>query len=148
MRQTSRSYGSRTPSLPANPRSSSVESSHPKSIEALEKCEAKVLKHINSLISKVQRDVRKLFTYQRQAYEDLTMTQETITRIRAVTPFGSDNWTFASKCLFLFLGGAALKISSVKTLFFWSGCVATNHNVLTLQSRYERVWVIVDPNDS
>jgi hypothetical protein len=62
--------------------SSSVENTPPKSIEALERNQAKVLKHADSLALKTQRVLKKLFEYQQRVFEDLSMTKETITRLR------------------------------------------------------------------
>jgi hypothetical protein len=55
----------------------------PKSIEALEKNQAKIIKHLNTFLPKVQRDLTKIFDHQRSKLAELQMTQDTITRIRA-----------------------------------------------------------------
>lgn len=79
-----RSWGSRTPSPPTNPISSSVESTPPKSAEALLKNQSKVLKHLDTLNSKMQRDIEKLFRHQQVMYENLSMTRDAISKIRAM----------------------------------------------------------------
>lgn len=73
----------RTPSPPPNLSSSSVENSPPNTIEALEKNQAKIYKHLDSLSDKMQRDISKTLAHQRQKLEELAMTQDTIRRIRS-----------------------------------------------------------------
>lgn len=73
-----------TPSPLPDLLSSSIENSPPKSIEALEKNQAKIYKHLNSLSEKMQRDLTKIFAHQREKFEELAMTQDTIRRIRSV----------------------------------------------------------------
>jgi hypothetical protein len=72
-----------TPSPPPDLRSSSVENTPPKSIEALEKNQAKISRKGDDFTPKVQRDIARLFSHQRILYERLMMTEETIGRIRA-----------------------------------------------------------------
>jgi hypothetical protein len=79
-----RGYGSSTPSPPPTAlSSSSVDITPPKSIEALEKNQAKIIKHLNTLLPKTQRGLTKIFDHQRSKLAELQMTQETIARIRA-----------------------------------------------------------------
>jgi ribosomal protein S17E len=79
-----RSFGSSTPSPPPpNLSSSSVENSPPATIEALNKNQAKIIKDINTLSDKTQRNLTKVFEHQRQKLEELAMTQDAIQRIRA-----------------------------------------------------------------
>jgi hypothetical protein len=79
-----RSWGSHTPSPPPpDLLSSSVENSPPNTIEALEKNQAKIIKELNSLSEKAQRNLTKVFAHQREKQEELAMTQDTIRRIRA-----------------------------------------------------------------
>ena len=78
-----RGYDSCTPSPPPTaPSSSSVDITPPKSIEALEKNQGKIIKHLNTFLPKIQRDLRKIFDHQRSKLAELQMTQDTITRIR------------------------------------------------------------------
>jgi hypothetical protein len=44
-------------------------------------------------------------------------------------------------------GWRSIKVDviSQNLIFLVPGCVATNHNVLTLHGRFERVWVVVGP---
>jgi hypothetical protein len=78
-----RSWGSHTPSPPPpNLSSSSVENSPPKSIEALCKNQAKVTKHLEDLSDKMQRNLSRLMAHQREMAEELSMTRDTIQRIR------------------------------------------------------------------
>ena len=79
-----RSWGSRTPSPPTNPMSSSVKSTPPKSVEALLKNQSKVVKHLDTLNSKIQRDIKKLFRHQQVIYKNLSMTKDAISKIRAI----------------------------------------------------------------
>jgi hypothetical protein len=72
-----------SPSPPPNISSSSVENSPPNTIKALEKNQAKIIKHLDSLSQKAQRDLTKIFIHQREKLEELAMTQDTIQRIRA-----------------------------------------------------------------
>jgi hypothetical protein len=73
-----------TPSPPpTNLASSSVENTPPKSIEALEKNQAKISKYTASLSPKLQRDLKKVFEHHRIAQENLSMANDTIRRIRA-----------------------------------------------------------------
>jgi hypothetical protein len=60
-----------------------VENSPLNTIKALEKNQAKIIKHIDSLSQKAQRDLTKIFLHQREKLEELAMTQDTIQRIRA-----------------------------------------------------------------
>jgi hypothetical protein len=79
-----RGYGSSTPSpSPIALSSSSVDITPPKSIKALEKDQAKIIKHLNTFLPKIQRDITKIFDHQRSQLEELQMTQDTIARIRA-----------------------------------------------------------------
>ena len=79
-----RAYGSRTPSpLPTALSSSSVDITPPKSIEALEKNQRKIIKHLNTFLPKIQRDLTKIFDHQRSKLAELQMTQDTITQIKA-----------------------------------------------------------------
>ena len=79
-----RAYLSRTPSpLPTALSSSSVDITPPKSIEALKKNQRKIIKHLNTFLPKIQRDLTKIFDYQRSKLAELQMTQDTITQIRA-----------------------------------------------------------------
>jgi hypothetical protein len=81
-----RSWGAHTPSPPPPPlnlTSSDVDISPPKSIQALEKNQAKIRKKIDALPAKAQRDLTKVFMHQRELYERLAMTEDTIRRIRA-----------------------------------------------------------------
>jgi hypothetical protein len=52
-------------------------------VEALEKNQAKIRKEIASLSEKAQRGLTRVFEHQRQKYEELAMTQDTIRRIRS-----------------------------------------------------------------
>ena len=70
-----RSLGSHTPSADPNLSSSSVENSHPKSIEALEKNQAKICKELDALSAKVQRNLTRVFAHQWEKLEELVMTQ-------------------------------------------------------------------------
>ena len=72
-----------TPSPPPNISSSRVENSTPNTIEALEKNQAKIYKHLNSLSDKMQRDITKILAHQRQKLEELAMTQDTIRQIKS-----------------------------------------------------------------
>ena len=72
------------PSPPPNLSSSSVENSPPNTIEALEKNQAKIIKHLDSLSEKSQRDLTRILAHQREKLEELAMTQDTIRRIRSV----------------------------------------------------------------
>lgn len=59
-----RSFGSSTPSPPPpNLSSSSVENSPPATIEALNKNQAKIIKDINTLSDKTQRNLTKVFEH-------------------------------------------------------------------------------------
>jgi hypothetical protein len=60
-----------------------VENSPPKSIEALEKNQAKIIKELSALSNRAQRNLTKIFAHQREKQEELAMTQDTIRRIRA-----------------------------------------------------------------
>ena len=80
-----RSYGSRTLSPPlANLSSSSFENTPPKSTEALQKNQAKLSKHADLLTPKLQRNLERIFYYNRIAVNHLAIANDTITRIRAV----------------------------------------------------------------
>ena len=72
-----------TPSPPPNLSSSSVENSPPKSIQALEKNQAKIIKHLDDLSEKMQRNLKRLISHQLEMTEELSMTRDTIQRIRA-----------------------------------------------------------------
>jgi hypothetical protein len=76
------SYRSTPSPPPTNLASSSVENTPPKSIEALEKNQAKISKYTASLTPKLQRDLKKVFEHQRIAQENLSMANDTITRFR------------------------------------------------------------------
>jgi hypothetical protein len=78
-----RSWGSHTPSPPPNLSSSSVENSPPKSIEALQKNQAKITKHLEGLSNKMQRNLLRLMAHQREIAEELSMTRDTIQRMSA-----------------------------------------------------------------
>ena len=78
-----RSWGSHTPSPPPNLSSSSVGKSPPKSVEALQKNQAKITKHLEDLSDKMQRNLTKLMAHQREMAEELSMTRDTIQRMRA-----------------------------------------------------------------
>jgi hypothetical protein len=74
----------RTPS-PFRPEilSSSVENSPPNTIEALERNQAKIIRDITLSSEKTQRNLTRIFQHQREKLEELTMTQDSIRRIRA-----------------------------------------------------------------
>ena len=63
--------------------SSSVDILPPKSIQDLEKNQAKLSKHADLLTPKLQRNLQRIFEHNRIATEHLTMANETINRIRA-----------------------------------------------------------------
>lgn len=70
-------YGSNTPSPPSTAlSSSSVDITPPKSSEALEKNQAKIIKYLDTLLPKVQRDITKIFDHQRSKLAELQMTQD------------------------------------------------------------------------
>jgi hypothetical protein len=78
------SHGSRTPSPILNLLSSSVESTPPKSIEAIEKAHKKISKRSDdSCDPKLVRDLTKVLRYHKAAQERLFMAEDTIQRIRA-----------------------------------------------------------------
>ena len=78
-----RSYGSRTPSPPPTAlSSSSVDITPPKSIEALQKNQAKLSKHADLLTPKLQRNLERIFEHNRIAIDHLAMANDTITQIR------------------------------------------------------------------
>ena len=78
-----RSYGSRTPSPPANISSSSIENTPPKSTEALQRNQEKLIKHANLLTPKLQRNLERIFYHNRIAVDHLSIANDTITQIRA-----------------------------------------------------------------
>jgi hypothetical protein len=63
--------------------SSSVETSPPNTIEALERNQAKILRDITSSSAKAQQNLMRIFQHQREKLEELAMTQDSIRRIRA-----------------------------------------------------------------
>jgi hypothetical protein len=76
--------GSRTPSPIPNLLSSSVDSTPPKSIEAIEKAHKKISKRLNDACDpKLVRDLTKVLRYHKAAQESLSMAEDTIQRIRA-----------------------------------------------------------------
>jgi hypothetical protein len=73
----------RTLSLSLQELSSSVENSPPNTIEALERNHAKILRDIAINSEKTQRNLSKAFLHQREKFEELAMTQDSIRRIRS-----------------------------------------------------------------
>ena len=72
-----------TPSPPPTAiSSSSVEISPPRTIQDLEKNQAKLSKHADLLTPKLQRNLQRIFEHNRIAAENLTMANETISQIR------------------------------------------------------------------
>jgi hypothetical protein len=78
-----RSWGSHTPSTPPNLSSSSIENSPPKSIDLLERNQAKIIKHLDTVDNKLKRNISRVLTHAKEAAEELEMTRDTIRRIRA-----------------------------------------------------------------
>jgi predicted nucleic acid-binding Zn ribbon protein len=73
-----------TPSPPPTAiSSSSVDISPPRTIQDLEKNQAKISKHADLLTPKLQRNLQRIFEHNRIAAEHLTMANETISQIRA-----------------------------------------------------------------
>jgi hypothetical protein len=77
-----RSWGSHTPSPPPNLSSSSVDNSPPKSIEQLEKNQAKITKHLNKLDGKLKRNIHRVLAHSKKVAEELQMTRDSIRRIQ------------------------------------------------------------------
>ncbi|KAK9577981.1 hypothetical protein V6Z92_010309 [Aspergillus fumigatus] len=81
--------GKMTPSTPPSqppsrpPSSSSIDISPPRTIQALKKNQAKLSKHADLLTPKLQRNLERIFEYNRIAAEHLAIANETIGRIRA-----------------------------------------------------------------
>jgi hypothetical protein len=73
-----------TPSPPPTAiSSSSVDITPPKTIQALEKNQAKLSKHVDLLTPKLQRNLQRIFEHNRIAAEHLSMANDTIIQIRA-----------------------------------------------------------------
>jgi hypothetical protein len=74
-----------SPSTPTSrpPSSSSVDISPPRTIQALEKNQAKLSKHADLLTPKLQRNLDRIFKHSRIVTENLAILNETVSRIRA-----------------------------------------------------------------
>ncbi|KAJ5130960.1 transposase [Penicillium bovifimosum] len=78
-----RSYGARTPSPPpAYLPSSSVESTPPKTLEALRKNHAKISRHAELLAPKQQRGLERIFRQEEATFEDNQSYRRTVNQIR------------------------------------------------------------------